>query len=308
MYRQKAVITDTAASRGVIDAKRAALLFDSIVIVQTREGKLDNVTKHQLFPSVTHKECEWLVDHGIVQLLPDFSEELYNTSDPNDERYTAYRRASAANVLLLNNSDTDYEPMIRSAANFITRYSAARITDKDEDERIIPLLDNSRYELSRMGISIDFPYAAEPKLNYSKSTAMVLAELPTPDDLTPWENIVEFRHDNENALAFFALRDWITQIVRSDISEVDLRDKIEFELARLTSQLERAKIKHRYETVETTVTSSVGILENLIKFKWTEAAKSAFAVRHHHLDMLEAEAKIAENGLYYIVKSREKFK
>jgi predicted NACHT family NTPase len=78
-------------------------------------------------------------------------------------------------------------------------------------------------------------------------------------------------------------------------------------LARLNDSLRRAKIKHNFQRVETIVSSGVGVVENILKLKWSKATKLAFSIVKTELDMLDAEATIADNDLYYIVKANETF-
>jgi hypothetical protein len=128
-----------------------------------------------------------------------------------------------------------------------------------------------------------------------------------PDDLTPWEKILDFRQDPTHRLAFFSLREWINKATKTKITPAELMDKIEYEMARTQAALKHAKIKYRYHRIETLVTSGVGFLENLVKVKWSDAAKMMFAVGKGQLDALEEEAKIAENELYYLAKAQDFF-
>jgi hypothetical protein len=225
MYRQNAVVADVAASRGFIDIKRAALIFDTVVVLKTRESATDPIARTQRLPGLGPDELDWLTENNVVSFVEDYSSELFESNDLGlQKQYGDYRRACLGHALLLNKKSAQYEDFIRASANFVARYSASRMQEIDEGKRIVPLLYEPRYELGRLGAQFEFPYANEAKGNYGRTTAVVLSEFPVPDALTPWEDIFKFRQERKNKLAFFALREWISQATRTDISPTDLKD------------------------------------------------------------------------------------
>ena len=59
--------------------------------------------------------------------------------------------------------------------------------------------------------------------------------------------------------------------------------------------------------VETFVTTSAEIVESLVTFKWSKAAKRLFAMRHKQIDLMKAELTAPGREVAYIVKARERF-
>jgi hypothetical protein len=176
----------------------------------------------------------------------------------------------------------------------------------DEDQRAIPLLYDLRYELTRLGATVRYPYATEASATYARTTAAVLSEIPVPDELTPWEAILDFRKENQK-LAFCSLREWIKEATHENCTSAELKDKIEFEVARVETALKRARVKHTYRMIETVVTSGVSLVENLLKMEWSEATKAVLKPIESHLDALQEEEEIAKSGLYYVVRAKEAF-
>jgi hypothetical protein len=341
MFRQTAVIADIAAARGAIDVKRTALLFDSIVVLKTSEGDLEGPAK-QPIRGVDSHELEWLTEKGIISFERDHSESFFVASgkagqqsgnradalskagvlsfggaapEPTSEsdtiynRYREYRRACLGHLALISKNSPNYEAFVRSAANFVARYSATQMQlTLDEDQRAVPLMYDPKYILSRLGATIPYPYDTEAKADYKRTTATVLGQLPVPDGLTPWEDILEFRANSKSRLAFFQLREWIKDAAKSDNTGAELKDRIEYELTTLEAELKRARIKSTVGTIEIVVTSAGEVVENLLGLKFGEAAKALIRMFKGEVDTLSEEEKLAKHGLYYIVKAKEVFR
>jgi hypothetical protein len=308
MYRQTAVVTDLAAARGFIDIKRSALLFDRVVVLKTRESNFDGRAKEQALPGVEPAELDWLEENGILSFENDYSQHLFEAEENEMQKYKEYRKACLGHVALIRKDSPKYEDYVRAAANFATRYSAARMQEKiDEDQRAVPLLYDPRYILNRLGATIPYPYATEAEASYARTTAAVLSQFPVPDELTPWEEILDFRKENESQLAFGGLREWIKDATSKNYTAVDLKDKLEHELARLEAALKRAKLKHRFQTIEAIVTSGADVIENLLELKLKEATKAAIGITRSLIETLPEEDVLAEHGLYFVVKAKEAF-
>jgi hypothetical protein len=65
--------------------------------------------------------------------------------------------------------------------------------------------------------------------------SFTLNEIPTPDESTPWEQIIEFRSDPDSYHKFVDLRDWMGEVSRSTLPPNEIEGKLEY----LISQYER---------------------------------------------------------------------
>jgi hypothetical protein len=305
VFNQEGVVADIAASRGLVDFKQAALLFDSIAILRTQEGEVDSKTQKSSVFGIPPGEIEWLVERGILSFETDPSDHLFSSQDPSLQKYSAYRSASLGHVCLLGGPPL--EAAIRCAANFVTRYSASIKQDRNDRTRYVPLMFDGKHELSEIGAEFDFPYSREPDVKYDQAAALILTKVPIPGELTPWEAILEIRQNEESNLAFRSLREWTNDIVRSKMSALELREKIEHETAKIEREMQRLKLKYRMDVLETVVISATEFVENCLKLKPSAALKALFTVRKTRLSLLEAESKLAERGPYYLTNLKRTF-
>src|SRR5215212_5826679 len=65
---------------------------------------------------------------------------------------------------------------------------------------------------------------AEPR----DTPAIVLKTLPVPSAKTSWEQITEFRSDPDSRSKFLALRNWMNDLSRTDLSPAEVEQKLEY--------------------------------------------------------------------------------
>jgi hypothetical protein len=62
----------------------------------------------------------------------------------------------------------------------------------------------------------------------SDAIKIVLRSLPLPDEKTPWEQILEYRNDPDSRQKFFALRNWMSDVARSNLTPIEIGEKFNF--------------------------------------------------------------------------------
>lgn len=149
-----------------------------------------------------------------------------------------------------------------------------------------------------------------PKESLTKNTEiinLVVNRIPVPDENIPWSHILEFRSDPESKRKYWAIRKWITEISKAELSTQEIEEQIEFLIAEYEAHMRLHKMKFTSGVLETVVTAGAEILENLVKFKWSNAAKSLFSIRKQKINLLEAELKSPGSEVAYIVKTKDTF-
>src|SRR5215813_3721914 len=130
---------------------------------------------------------------------------------------------------------------------------------------------------------------------------IVLDALPTPDDSTSWEQILDYRSDPDSQGKFLALKQWINDVVRAKLSAGEIQDKLDFLIHDYEQHINRHKLKINRGAVQTLIVGSAELVENLMRLKFSALAKSPFFVKNRRIELLEAEASAPGREIAYIV-------
>jgi hypothetical protein len=137
---------------------------------------------------------------------------------------------------------------------------------------------------------------------------ITLSSLPIPDDSTSWEQIIEYRNDPDSQSKFLALRNWMSEVVRAELTPAETEEKLEYLIDQYQQHMNLHRMKANVGVLETIATTSVEILGDLVSFQWGKAAQALFALKRRKVALLEGELTSPGNEVAYIVKARERFK
>jgi hypothetical protein len=128
--------------------------------------------------------------------------------------------------------------------------------------------------------------------------------MPEPDESTPLDRILEFRNDPVAMSKLRALRRWMAKMTKANVSPRELADELQWLLDEYETYMKVHEMKIRRGVVETLITGTAEMLENLVKIKWGELAKMLFAISARKIDLLEAELKAPGREISYVVHVR----
>lgn len=107
---------------------------------------------------------------------------------------------------------------------------------------------------------------------------IVLKSLPQPDQSVALDEVVDFRSDKDAQQAVLRMRLRMTDLAKGEIDPIKARLTIASSISEYEESLRRNKIKTSRGTFEAIIVSSAEVLEDLVKFKWSAAAKAIFAI------------------------------
>jgi len=159
------------------------------------------------------------------------------------------------------------------------------------------------------------PFSKDSAIKISKKFDMKKADvlqvlirnLPIPDELSSWEELIDFRKDPETHRRFIALRNWVSDIYKSELTPSEIADKIEFLINQYQEHMQLHRIRIKPGIIETCLTIPAEALENLLKVKWGKLAKSLFTLKHRKISLMEAELKAPGRELTYIITANKRF-
>lgn len=319
---------DTLAYRSSL--KGEALIFSQIAIPFVHD-LFQRLHQAPTPPSIGFiNELEWLFDRGIIF---DSEEIVTNAKLPKRKEVQEYAASmiKAATGMRKFMRTPDYELLTRrtiSGDKFKPTKRrldlfTSRITNFAKDlgmalESQVRLASVQLRELHQMdAYPILTGIHSLKALQVSKEEAshatksdilkIVVKALPVPNDLTPWEQIFEYRSDPESISKFLALRNWMNEVARAKLTPLEIEQKLEYQIDQYQQHLKLHKLKTNVGALETIVVASAEFLEDLVKCKWGKLAKGLFSLKHRRLALMEGELTAPGNEIAYIVRAKEIF-
>jgi hypothetical protein len=152
-----------------------------------------------------------------------------------------------------------------------------------------------------------FPYREYTRElpNSSKSNVVQIAinKLPLPNNDTPWEQIIDYRHDPENQKSLLNLRRWIRKISFENLSPAEIEEEFEWLMNEFQDHMKFHKMKANTETLEVVIKAPLELLE----LKFSKILEPLFALKKRQINLMEAELSAPGRELAYLIKTRETF-
>ncbi|MFN7741564.1 MAG: hypothetical protein ACK5RA_15140 [Cyanobacteriota bacterium] len=216
---------------------------------------------------------------------------------------SSLRIMAAMNEMGIEKASQLYFELGKLTHDFQTRFHAEYL-QKHRALDVIPSLDKSAPECDfldlRLGSNIDG--------NSKHDVVNVCLDfLPFPDLSASWDDLIEYRNDNEVRKNFLALRKWLRKMAEQPSNLNDLREEVEYLILERESHLKLRELKINTGSLETVLTIGAGVLENIAKLNLSSAVKTLFTLTHRKIELLEAEQNAPGKDIAYITSIRKRF-
>jgi len=137
---------------------------------------------------------------------------------------------------------------------------------------------------------------------------LILDDFPVikVDNLS-WEQIFDFKQDPEIYNSIWGLRNWITNISKSNKNLGEIEEEYRYLKNRYEQAIKIHKLKTSNNIFQTTIQTSAELLENVAKLKFRKLTDLLFKFKENKISLMEAEMKSDGNQLSYLFKVKEKF-
>jgi len=252
-------VNDTMVLFNLNALKRQALMFDRIA-VPFFGGISEQFIEHSRVPLII-TELEWLIDQGIA-FEPNLDFDKQRLAANNE-----FRSFIGANV-----SETQY-----IEAELAKDIDINRIVEGREEASAQLLINaglamigyNARYISAAMRalgkgdayavLSATIPSSGSSTAAHSNEVLQIAFNaLPVPDESTPWEQIIEYRSDEDSRHKFLELRHWMSEMARSELTPAEAEQKLEYLISQYERHLKLHRLKTNTGTLETIVTTGAG--------------------------------------------------
>lgn len=182
-----------------------------------------------------------------------------------------------------------------SLYNNFSALAVARYLQNNYQKSAIPIMSND------INIPFSNDILDQPVLE------IVSKQLPIIHDSVPWEQIIEYKSDEEARRKFLALRNWMIDISKGDYTISEIEEKFEHLLHEYRAAINRHKMKVNQGTFKTFIISTAEILEDLAKLKFGKVAKAGFEIIERKEKLLDLHTNIPGKEVAYIYDVNEKF-
>lgn len=134
----------------------------------------------------------------------------------------------------------------------------------------------------------------------------VLKKFPVIENTDEIEKLIEFKQDSDTQLKLSRLRNWVLEISKSNFTEKEIQQKMEYLLKEYSHQLELHKLKYNLGAMEIFLVTTAELVENIARFKFSKAAKAVFDINRKDILLLEQEEKMTGKELALIHNLRNK--
>lgn len=291
--------------------KRLSLFFDTIYV---GEGGLNNLmttnaSSHSEFKtSIEYEQSVWqfLIDNGIVKTYP-FLISKFNNPEQNNEANELIKQLTSIMPQPGSTGDSSYLPTEEELAevrrlalqNFFlshdisVRLDAIELRKHNNDEFYPAVRTNATYSV--------------PTEKKSNIIQFLLNDIPQPDINTPWEQIVDFRSDENVKNKYLALINWINKVSNSSGSLSDIKDEYEYLYNDYIKHFKLHKLKYNNTILELIVTAGAGMLMALQSGEFIPSFKNLLQMNLSHIKLMEEESKIPGKEVAYIYHAKKEF-
>ena len=310
--------------------KRYAFFFDEFLVTGTRQNLLSKQNE-RFYSNEVLQELEYLFDCGIIK---DGTVKPGDLAALPSELAESYRRQTgdffnAALNNALNPSVTDQMSVlmdrIRAAkqsgtdpAGLITEYNvlvreeAERLVDStrifEEAARLLALDQRAFHNtnavcLENLGFSTNVDRTAQKSELYE----IVIDGIAIPDELIPWQDIIDFRNEDESKKRLLDLHLWISDLATGKVSYVEAANRVQSLKERYRDSMKIAKMKFKTGIVRTIVVGLFALIENTLKLKLKEIADAPFNIVNGRAELMEREMDAPGRQLSYLVRLEDRF-
>ena len=293
--------------------KRHALLFDSLVVPNLSRFRVANTTdlvqsSSDVFVYERHHDpdlfadVEWLVQREIVRELP-VEQFLWTWSGQASveviDHIAAVKRTDQEWKLAFRNGLSELDQLYKILLATEARACGSYLRGHEQRDAVAVLESGDHFGDAISGTSEEIAH-------------VVLDHLPMPSDITPWEQILEFRSDPQTKRLLSALRRWMREKTQDGSSVREATEELRDLVGDFESHMQRNRIVTVSGTLEAILSAAVaatvtGITVNEVAGALAAVSTLGLRLRRQNATLMNEEAQAPGAELAYVAKARERF-
>lgn len=123
-----------------------------------------------------------------------------------------------------------------------------------------------------------------------------------------WEQIFDFKNDPETYNSIWGLRNWITNISKSNKNIGEIEEEYRYLKYKYEQAIKIHKLKTSNNIFQTAIQTSAELLENIAKLEFRKLTDLCFKFKENKISLMDAELNSEGNQFSYLFKLNNKFK
>ncbi len=300
--------------------KRLALFFDSIYVDEGRLNHLMTIhpssqSEHKTAIEYTQSVWQFLIEKNIVKPYP-FIPAKFENANKDSEEGNLMKQFMELIPQKNSTNQTEYSPsaeeleQVRMQAlhNFFLSHD---ISIRLDTIALQKLSESDFYPAVRTNASYSLQPEKSPPTQAEKRSSVIqflLNDIPTPDISTPWEQIVDFRTDDNVKNKYLALINWVNKVSNSSGSLSDIKDEYEYLYNDYMKHFKLHKLKYNSTVLELIVTAGAGLLMALHSGEFISSFRNLLQFNLSNIKLMEEEGKLPGKEVAYIYHLKKKFR
>ena len=136
----------------------------------------------------------------------------------------------------------------------------------------------------------------------------LLNDIPEPNSNIPWEQIVDYRADEDLKNKYLSLINWINKTASGTASLSDIKDEYEYLYSEYMKSFKLHKMKYNNNILEVIVKTSTDVIKGLHSGDIISTFKNLFQLKSSQANLLSEEGKLPGKEVAYIYHTKAKFK
>ncbi len=305
--------------------KQQALLFDKIHLVRPSQSILEKRLPNEA-AEATLADLDFLQERGLVEYISigDLLKFVFaGLTDEQKQQHTelssevAMDRVRSKYPLLFGNNRLrgfrvragDHKELMWSdSLRDITPEAERQLIDFNT--RLIATSLTSWLKIQAVPVCWHELPAFLPEGHETGNTFQEVLNLsfeyfPIPDDTCAWQDIIDFKEELKNKQWDF--RHFLTGLATKKQTEAEAREEIEYLLNQYEEAMRLHDMKASHSFVDVFIITPIEILEDIVKFRWSNILKGGMAARKRKIELMEAEMKAPGRECAYVFDARKRF-
>lgn len=132
---------------------------------------------------------------------------------------------------------------------------------------------------------------------------VTINNIPLPPENIPWDDLIQFRNEEENIAKLRALRLWLKDRASTGRTPREIQEELEHLLYEYRRYMEIQHKKFSQGALSSLISATPEIVANVASLNFGAAIKTIFDIKGRHLNLSEAEIAAPGREVSYIAKS-----